>query len=131
MKDLYTYIAVVSFDDDGISIEFPDLPGCYSCADNEEEIPKMAQEAMGLHLWGLESDGEVIPEPSTIRNIELEKGQTCMMVNAYMPPVRTRLENQSVKKTLTIPVWLNAVAEHQNINFSQLLQSAIKQHLNI
>ena len=62
-KDRYSYVAVFSYEEDGISIEFPDLPGCLPCAekDNTEEALKNAKEALGLHIWGMEQDGEEIP----------------------------------------------------------------------
>ncbi len=56
MKDRYSFIAVFDVAEDGISIEFPDLPGCLPCADTMEEALKNAHEALGLHLWGLEQD---------------------------------------------------------------------------
>ena len=58
MKDRYTFIALFTFEDDGISIEFPDLPGCLSCADTQEEALYNAQEVLGLYLVGMEDDGE-------------------------------------------------------------------------
>ena len=56
MKDRYSYVAIFNYADDGISISFPDLPGCYPCAHTTEEALKNAKEAMGLHLWGMEQD---------------------------------------------------------------------------
>ena len=130
-KDYYSYIAVVSFDPDGISIEYPDLDGCYSCADNNEEIFKMAKEVLGLHLWSMENDGEEIPAPSAIKDMNLEENQTAIMVEVFMPPVRERQNTRVVKKTLTIPFWLNAEAEQAGVNFSQILQTSPKEHLGV
>ena len=130
-KDTYSYIAVISFDDDGISIDFPDLAGCFSCAENEDEIYKMAKEVLGLHLWSMEKDNEPIPTPSTLKNIKLENNETTMLVDVFMPPVRDRINNRIVKKTLTIPHWLNAEAERQGVNFSMVLQNGLKQYLHL
>ena len=60
MKDRYSYIAIFNYNEDGIAIEFPDLPGCYPCADKDdtESALKNAKEALGLHLWGMEQDEE-------------------------------------------------------------------------
>ena len=52
-KDFYTFPAILSFDEDGISVEFPDLPGCLTCGDNTEEAINRAKEALGLHLYGV------------------------------------------------------------------------------
>jgi predicted RNase H-like HicB family nuclease len=131
LKDHYSYIAVVSFDDDGISIHFPDLEGCFTCADDEEEIFKMAKEVLGLHLWSMEKDNETIPAPSTLKNIKLEKNETALMVDVFMPPVRDRINNKVIKKTLTIPQWLNTEAESHGVNFSLILQNGLKEYLHL
>ncbi len=131
MKDRYTFIALFTFEDDGISIEFPDLPGCLSCADTQEEALYNAQEVLGLYLVGMEDDGEEIPSPTPLNKISLEKNQIPTLVQVYMPLARQQAKPVSVKKTLTIPSWLNVLAEENHINFSQLLQKALKEQLNI
>ena len=129
--DIYIYPSIFSFDEDGISVEFPDLEGCFTCGDTTKEAIKNAKEAMGLHLFGMEEDNETIPEPTDIKNIKLENNQSIVLIEVYMPIVREAINNQSIKKTLTIPRWLNNLAERNNINFSQLLQSALKDILNV
>jgi len=118
-------------DDDGISVEFPDLPGCLSCADTTEEAAKNANEALRLHLWGLEKDKNNIPEPTNIMALQLEDNQIPLLVEVFMPPVRERLNNRFVKKTLSLPAWLNAEAEAKGVNFSQILQASLKEHLGV
>ena len=130
-KDSYYFIAIVSFDDDGISINFPDLEGCFTCAENSEEIYKMAKEVLGLHLWSMERDGEDISNPSTIKDIKLEANETSILIDVFMPPVRDRINNKVIKKTLTIPQWLNIEAEKEGVNFSQVLQTALKEYLHM
>lgn len=131
MKNEYTFPAIFYFDDDGISIEFPDLPGCLPCAHDTAEAVKNAKEALGLHLYGMEKDNEEIPEPSDIKNIKVEEGGVLMLVDVFMPAVRDRINNKFVKKTLSIPFWLNAEAEKCNVNFSGILQEALKNYLHI
>ena len=131
MKDRYTFIALFTFEDDGISIEFPDLPGCLSCADTQEEALYNAQEVLGLYLVGMEDDAEEIPSPTPLNKISLEKNQIPTLVQVYMPLARQQAKPVSVKKTLTIPSWLNVLAEENHINFSQLLQKALQEQLNI
>lgn len=89
MKDRYSFIAVFDVAEDGISIEFPDLPGCLPCADTMEEALKNAHEALGLHLWGLEQDGEEIPEPTQIQNITLEKIKSQLLLKCLCLPFVT------------------------------------------
>ena len=131
MKDTYIYPAIISAEDDGISIEFPNLPGCLSCADTIEEAAKNANEALRLHLWSMEKDNEEIPTPTDIGALQLEANQIPLLVEVFMPPVRERLNNRFVKKTLSIPAWLNAEAEAKGVNFSQILQASLKDYLQI
>ena len=131
MKDTYLYAAILSYDEDGISVEFPDIPGCLSCADTSEEAAKNAKEALGLHLWSMEKDNDVIPEPTDISKLKLEEKQIPLMVEVFMPPIRERQANRFVKKTLSIPSWLNAEAERAGVNFSQILQTSLKEHLGV
>ncbi|MBR0227905.1 MAG: type II toxin-antitoxin system HicB family antitoxin [Clostridia bacterium] len=127
---MYHYPAFFYFDPDGISIEFPDLPGCLPCAHSEDEAFQNAREALGLHLYGMEQDGDKIPSPTPIHQLHPEDGAVVVMVDVFMPAVRDRLNNRVVKKTLTLPAWLNAEAEAAQVNFSQVLQDGLKSYLH-
>lgn len=131
MKNEYIFPAVLDYSDDGISIEFPDLPGCLPCASTTEEALNNAKEALALHLYGMENDNEPIPEPTPVNRLETEKNQAVMLIDAFMPPFREKLRNRSVKKTLSIPSWLNSLAEQADAPFSQILQKGLKEYLNI
>ncbi len=130
-KDRYVYPAIFEYAEDGISIEFPDLPGCLPCAQTTEEALKNAKEALGLHLYGMERDKDDIPEPTPANKLKAKKNQVIVLVETWMPIIRDAIENRAVKKTLTIPKWLNDVAEENRINFSHVLQEALKSHLGI
>jgi predicted RNase H-like HicB family nuclease len=131
MKDTYIFPAYFYYDTDGISIEFPDLPGCLPCADTTENAVKNAKEALGLHLYSMEQDGEPIPQPSSPSSLSPEAGGVIMLVEVFMPAIREKIANRTVKKTLTIPYWLNAQAEHVGVNFSKTLQEALIEKLNL
>lgn len=130
-KDHYIYPAVFTYEEDGISVEFPDLPGCFTCGDTTEEAVQMAKEALALYLYSLEEEGEPIPEPSSVQNIKTEPHQAVMLIETWMPPFREAIRQKPVKKTLTIPQWLNDLAEREGVNFSHLLQKALKEHLGV
>ncbi|MBS3975822.1 MAG: type II toxin-antitoxin system HicB family antitoxin [Syntrophomonadaceae bacterium] len=130
-KDRYIFPAIFDYADDGISIEFPDLPGCLPCADTTEEALKNAQEAMALHLYGMERDGDEIPDPTSVIKLHPQTNQAIVLIEAWMPFYRNVIENHAVKKTLTIPKWLNDLAEEKQVNFSQLLQTSLKKHLGV
>ena len=129
MKDTYYFPAFFYFDDDGISIEFPDLPGCLSCAETEEQAVRNAREALGVHLYGMEVDGDAIPAPTSVRDLRPGEGGVTVMVDAFMPPVRDRINQKAVRKTVTIPAWLNREAEAAGANLSLILQNALKSYL--
>lgn len=130
-KNYYSYPAFFFYDNDGVSIEFPDLPGCLPCAEDEENVFHNAREALSLHLFGMESDGEDIPTPTPISKLTPEPGAVVAMVDVFMPPVRARINQQVVNKILTIPSWLNKEAEEAGVNFSQVLQDGLKQCLGV
>lgn len=131
LKDRYVYPAIFDYADDGISIEFPDLPGCLPCAQDTEEALKNAKEALSLHLYGMERDKDMIPEPTPVNRLKANKNQAVVLIETWMPTIRDAIENRAVKKTLTIPKWLNDLAEENRINFSHVLQDALKNHLGI
>lgn len=124
-KDVYVFPAIFSYADDGISISFPDLPGCFSCGWSDEEALRMAREALGTHLWAMEEDEDPIPEPTRMDQIHVEPNERIALIEVYMPLIRTAVDHRAVKKTLTIPSWMDTAAKAQNINFSMLLQNAI------
>lgn len=130
-KDYYIYPAIFEYDKDGISILFPDLPGCISCASNDEEALYMAKDALGLFIASCEEDGDELPSPTSLNKIKLKSNQRPALIEVNMPLFREAIFNISVKKTLTIPKWINDLAEKNNINFSQVLQSALKKCLGI
>lgn len=97
-KDFYIFPAILSFDEDGISVEFPDLPGCLTCGDSTEEAINRAKEALGLHLYSMEKDNEFIPDPTDIKDLYLNKGQIPILIDVIMPIYKKAIENQAVKK---------------------------------
>ncbi len=132
-KDRYSYVAVFSYDDDGICIDFPDLPGCCPCADkdNTDMALKNAKEALGLHIWGMEQDGEDLPVPTSITTLHLDKNQVPVLVDVFMPPIRERINSKFVKKTLSLPAWLAAKADEDGVNCSKIFQNALMEYLHI
>lgn len=133
IKDRYSYVAVFTYGDDGISIEFPDFPGCLPCADqgDTETALKNAKEALGLQIWGMEQDAEEMPAPTPITSLRLEAGQVPVLVEVFMPPVRERINSRFVKKTLSLPAWLAAKADEDGVNCSRIFQNALMEYLHV
>jgi len=115
----------------GYSVDFPDLPGCISAGEDLEEAMAMAREALSLHLYGMAEDGESIPDPSDPEKLEGEAGAFIAPVEGRPDMVGDAIRNRSVKKTLTIPNWLNEEAERRRVNFSQVLQEALRERMGV
>lgn len=128
-KDYYVYPAILEKSSDGYGIYFPDLPGCVSHADTQEDALKEGREALGLHLSGMEEDNDPIPEPSTIENIELEQDEYAFLIDVWMPPLRKQDKLVYKRKNVTLPSYLEEHAAKQNVNFSEMLVEALEQHL--
>jgi predicted RNase H-like HicB family nuclease len=121
----YTYPAIFSYDTDGVSVSFPDLPGCLTCGDNQDEAIDRSKDALAGFLSCLEDDGDSIPEPSDLRTIHTKTNETVVIVEAWMFPLREK----TVHKNLTIPARLAYQAEREGINFSQVLSKALEKEL--
>lgn len=132
MSSRYVYPAVFTPEDNGgYSVLFPDLEGCYTCGDSLADSLEMAQDALALVLYGYEKDGRAIPEPSERSDIILKDNEFINYVLCDTMTYRKKYNNKAVKKTLSIPEWLNKEATAVGINFSQVLQDALKQQLHI
>ena len=131
MQNRYFFIALFDYADDGISISFPDLPGCLPCAKDEAHAIANAKEALGLHLWGMEQDGEEIPAPTSLQSITHEPGELPVLIDVFMPPVRERINTRFVKKTLSLPAWLANMADADGVNCSKVFQSALMDYLGV
>jgi predicted RNase H-like HicB family nuclease len=126
-----TYLAVFERDENpGFSVYFPDVPGCISCGDDFDQALKMAQEALSLHIYGVEKDGEELPK-KTDEIPELGKKDMVVPVSIYPDLVKEELDNRRVKTTITLPLWLKTIAEREGVNYSRLLETAIKDTLHI
>lgn len=126
----YVYPAIFTYDENDkyFFVDFIDLKGCSTCGKTVNEAYLMAQDAMGLYL----SDLDVFPKPTVpFSKIKLNSNQFISLVEVDLIEYQKKYNNISIKKTLTIPMWLNTIAEKNNINFSQLLQKAIKKELHI
>ncbi len=129
---VYTYPGIIHEDltnnkHNGYWIEFPDLDGCFSDGDTLDELLKNAEEAIELFVLCELEEGRKLPKASSIKDIDCNK-------DGYTTLVRTDVDlsknTKSVKKTLTIPGWLNQLALEKNMNFSKVLQEALLEKIN-
>lgn len=122
----YVFPAVLTYEDGyEIAVTFPDLPGCATSGKTEEDALAAGREALGLHLFGMERDGDEIPSPTAAKDVRTEENEIITLIEVYMPAIRFAQENKSVNRTVTLPAWLNAAALEKGVNFSQVLQEAL------
>lgn len=137
---LSVYPACFLKEEIGYSVIFPDLNWLATCGDTIEEAMSMAVDCLAGYLYTSQKDGTNIPTPSALSAINPEvviKELDCSADKAFVNMVSVDVTayakehfEKSVKKTLSIPAWLNKAALEQNINFSQVLQEGLISKLN-
>ncbi len=127
----YVFPAVFTYETgQEIAVVFPDLDVATSGTDDNDALLS-ARELLGCALYGMEEDGEEIPTPTPLSDVETGKNERAVLIDVYMPSIRMAKINRSVNRTVTLPAWLNAAALERNINFSQVLQDALKSQMHL
>lgn len=125
------YPAIFTSEVDGsYSVVFPDVPEAITCGETVEHAVEMAKECLGLSLEGRKEDKEEIPSVN-YGEIKCGENQFVMMIEFDSIEFNKKYNNKSVRKNVTIPAWLNEIAEEDNINFSNVLQNALMNLLHI
>lgn len=132
MQRYYYYPAIFTKEKVGYSVTFYDIENIDTEGDTLEEAIAMAQDALGLYITDMLEDEKQIPNRTeNIEKIKLNKNQILVLIELDFVEYNRRVDNKAVKKTLSIPNWLNTLAEKESINFSQVLQEALKSKLNL
>ena len=126
----YVYPAIFApAEEGGYDVYVPDLPYVRTCGDDLAEAIEMAEDAIAMWLWDAENNGEEIPPPSKV--LQHESPQFVSFIKVDTEEYRRMHDSRAVKKTLTIPAWMNSQAEKANAPFSQILQEGLKNYLQI
>jgi antitoxin HicB len=132
MKDNYTFPVIIDYsEEDYINLLFPDFEIAITCADHNDDYILIAQEYLALVIRDYEEQNKEIPKASKVESIKTDNNQTIIYVNIWMPYHRSTIKETYIKKTLTIPVWLDILAKNNNLNFSSILVNGLKRELNI
>ena len=127
----YYYPAVFTYEEGKeIAVTFPDLDVATS-GENDDDALSSARELLGCVMAGLEEDGEPIPQATPLNSVALDPNERTVLIDVYMPTIRMANVNRSVSRTVTLPAWLNAAALERGVNFSQILQDALKAQLHL
>lgn len=119
---LFCYPAVFHRENDEYWVEFPDLEGCHTFGSSINETLQNAQEALSSHLLTMLEAGDDLPAPRDLATVAAPDDGFTSYVTCNVDPYK---DTRAVKKTLTIPAWLNDRAIARGINFSQALQEAL------
>lgn len=123
----YVYPAIFSYEPgQEIAVAFPDLNVATSGI-NDMDALNSARELLGLVMFGLEEDGEEIPAPTPLSEVYPNENERAVLIDVFMPSVRMDGVSRSVNRTVTLPAWMDASAKKLGVNFSQVLQDALRQ----
>lgn len=109
----------------GYAVEFPDLPGCVTGGDDMAEAVFMAEDAASGWLLEELEGGKAVPKTSEINSVDTEQGEFVSLIAVDMESYAAKYGSNAVKKTLTIPAWLNTFVEQNGISCSKVLQEAL------
>ena len=130
----YAYPAIFTYEDNKVLVSVPDLPGLHTFGDSLPDALSMAQDAIEMWLWDAENNQEEIPLASKLDDVARfceNQDSFVSLVVADTDEYRRQNDTRAVKKTLSIPAWLNYKAERANAPFSQILQEGLKQYLGV
>lgn len=131
LNKVYMFPAIITkFAEDDFNMKFPDIEEINTFGSTMQEAYLMAEDALSLYIFDLYNDGFEIAETNNFF-YHLEENQTIIIVKVDLNKIIKEFDNKAIKKTLTIPAWLNKEAEKSHVNFSQVLQKALKEHLEI
>ncbi len=130
MKYIYPAIFTPA-EEGGYLINFPDFPNIHTDGDTLEEAFDMAEDALNLWLWNAEEEKQEIPKPSNIRDLKVSNTDIVTLVKADTLEYRKHNDTKAIRKTLSIPRWLDTIAREHNINFSNVLQNALMNELKV
>lgn len=116
--------------DGGYTVTFPDVEEAVTYGETLQEAVEMAKDCLGLCLETREDEGKDLPQMSN-ETIACPKNGFMMMIEFDTIEYDRKYNKRSVRKNVTIPAWLNNIAEEHNINFSNVLQNALRAQLNI
>ncbi len=125
MKKLFYPALFHKAEEGGFWISFPDIPECLTQGEDMEQAYEMAVDALGLALTCREKEQQPFPDVSDPTMITPEPDSFLVVIEFDMLAYKKRTGSRAVKKTLSIPEWLNEAAVAMDLNFSQILQEAL------
>ena len=127
-----SYPIILTPDEVGYVVYVPDLDVSTE-GDTLTEAIEMARDVIGLMGIDMQDDGKALPKASSLADIQAnaDSGSIVSLVDVNFTDYRRKNDMRAVKKNCTIPSWLNFEAEKAGVNFSAVLQAALKKELHI
>lgn len=127
----YVYPAILTQEDEGIIVSFPDVEGARTDGATMEEALENADDVLNLMLLTMEEKHMNIKPPTPIASLDVPKGSTVALVRADTLAYSKKVDTRAVRKSVSIPAWMDSLAREHNLNFSNVLQNAICREMNI
>ena len=129
---MYVYPVVFSpLENGGYCVYAPDIKGCITEANSiAEGITKIRDGLCGM-LYMMERDKLFVPEPTALKDIEQEESDIVTLVDAPLDEYRRRVGSKAVRRTISVPEWLDRLAMSAGISLSQVTQEALRLKLNV
>ena len=127
----YVYPAILTQEEEGIIVSFPDVEGARTDGTTMEEALENADDVLNLMLLTMEEKHMNIKPPTPIVSLDVPKGSTVALVRADTLAYSKKVDTRAIRKSVSIPAWMDSLAREHNLNFSNVLQNAICRELNI
>lgn len=127
----YIYPVILTPDGDGVLAYFPDIDGTHTDGSSIEEALVNAEDVLALMLMTMEDEQMDIKPPTPIAKLKIPANAITALVRADTLAYRRKVDTRAVRKSVSVPAWMDALAKEHNLNLSQLLQNAISKELNI
>lgn len=127
----YVYPAIITPENDGFLVYFPDIDGTHTDGTTIEEALDNAEDVLNLMLMTMEDEGMEIKKPTAITDLKMPAGSTVSLVRADTLAYRRKVDTRAVRKSVSVPAWMDSLVKINNINLSNLLQNAIRKELNL
>ena len=133
---MYVYPAIFSEEEVAergtvVTVVFPDLPGCITEGESIPDAMRMAREALAGCICSMQERGEALPVAThPLSDIKCDDGSP-VLIDLDMIEYRRKTASKAVKRTVSLPQWLDAMAQDEGLNFSQTLQDALKERLGV
>ena len=127
----YVYPAILTQEDDGIIVSFPDVEGARADGATMEEALENADDVLNLMLLTMEEKHMDTKPPTPIASLDVPKDSTVALVRSDTFAYSKKVDTRDIRKSVSIPAWMDSLAREHNLNFSNVLQNAICRELNI